>query len=150
MNEVALNLASRWKRLGGAMIDGVISSAIIVPIMVATGVLHRLVSGESMTIGQQAAFFVVGWIIFLLLNGYLLFNRGQTIGKVALKTKIVDLNGNVPNFGKLLVFRYLSLGVISQVLIVGGLAGLVNVLFIFGKERRCVHDHLAGTRVVEV
>jgi len=150
MNEVALNLASRWKRLGGAMIDGVISSAIIVPIMVATGVLHRLVSGESMTIGQQAAFFVVGWIIFLLLNGYLLFNRGQTIGKVALKTKIVDLNGNVPNFGKLLVFRYLSLGVISQVPIVGGLAGLVNVLFIFGKERRCVHDHLAGTRVVEV
>jgi uncharacterized RDD family membrane protein YckC len=149
MNDVPSNLASRGKRLGGAMIDGIISMVIIVPIMLATGVLQRLFTGKGMTIGQQAAFFVVGWIVFLLLNGYLLLNRGQTIGKVAMKTKIVDRSGNIPNFGELLVLRYLVLGLVAQIPIIGGLAGLVDALFIFGTERRCVHDYMAGTRVVE-
>jgi len=149
MNEAMANLASRWKRLGGVLIDGVISMVIIVPIMLATGVLQRAFSGEGMTIGQQTAFFIVGWVVFLVLNGYLLLNRGQTIGKVVVKTKIVDLSGNVPSFGKLLVLRYLILGLVSQIPIIGSLAGLVNALFIFGKERRCLHDYMAGTRVVE-
>jgi len=39
---------------------------------------------------------------------------------------------------------------VSQVPQVGGLIGLVDILFIFGKERRCLHDLLAGTRVVNV
>ena len=27
---------------------------------------------------------------------------------------------------------------------------LVDILFIFGKERRCVHDYIAGTKVIDV
>ncbi len=26
---------------------------------------------------------------------------------------------------------------------------VVDALFIFGEEQRCIHDHLAGTKVVE-
>ena len=148
MNEVATNLASRWKRLAGALIDGLILMVIIVPIMLATGVLQQAFSGQEMTIGQQAVFFVVGWMVFLMLNGYLLFKKGQTIGKVVVKTRIVDLNGNVPSFGKLFVLRYLILGMVTQIPILGGLVGFVNPLFIFGKERRCIHDYMAGTRVI--
>ena len=148
MNEVTSNLAGRWKRLGGALIEGVIYMVIMVPIMLATGIFQKAFSGERMTIGQQTAVFVVGQVVFLALNGYLLFNRGQTIGKVAVKTKIVDLSGNIPNFGKLLVLRYLILGLVAQIPIISGLV-LVDVLFIFGKERRCLHDYIAGTRVVE-
>ncbi len=147
-NEVPSNLASRWKRLGGALIDGVIATVIIVPIMLVTGTLQRAFSGVAMTTGEQVQLFVIGWVVFLVLNGYLLFTRGQTIGKVAVKTKIVDLSGNIPNFGKLLVLRYLVLGLVSQIPFIGGLAGLVNALFIFGKERRCVHDYMAGTIVI--
>jgi uncharacterized RDD family membrane protein YckC len=149
MNEVAGNLASRWKRLGGSFIDGLISMVIIAPIMLATGVLQRVFRGEDMTFGQQATFFAVGWVVFLILNGYLLRNRGQTIGKAAVKTKIVDLSGNLPNFGKIVVFRYLILGLIAQIPIGGTVAVFVNPLFIFGKERRCLHDYMAGTRVVD-
>ena len=149
MNEIPSNLASLGKRLGGAMIDGVISMVIIVPIMLATGVLQRAFTGQGMTIEQQATFFIIGWVVFLALNGYLLLNRGQTIGKVVVKTKIVDLDGNLPKFGKLIVFRYLILGIVAQIPLLGSLAGIVNALFIFGKERRCVHDHLAGTRVID-
>jgi uncharacterized RDD family membrane protein YckC len=149
MDEVTTNPASRWKRLGGAMIDTLISLIILVPVMFATGVLQQIYSGEGMNLVQQVAFFVAAWAAFLILNGYLLFNRGQTIGKVVMSTRIVDLSGNIPNFGKLLVLRYLALGIVTQIPIIGGLAGLANALFIFGKKRRCLHDYLAGTRVID-
>ncbi len=148
-DEIVPELASRWARFWGALIDSFLTMVIMVPIMLVTGVLQRaFTSGQDMTFGQQATFFVVGFGVFLILNGYLLFKKGQTIGKLAVKTRIVDLNGNIPNFGKLLVFRYLIIGLVSQIPIVGGLAGLANALFIFGKERRCLHDYMAGTRVI--
>ncbi len=148
MNEETTNLASRWKRLGGVLIDTLLASVIIVPIMLATGIFQQIFSEQQLTIGQQATLFVVGWVVFLLLNGYLLFKKGQTIGKVVVKTRIVDLSDNVPSFGKLIVLRYLILGLAGQIPILGGLVGLVNVLFIFGKKRRCIHDYMAGTRVI--
>ena len=149
MYELTINPASRWKRLFGAIIDSLISMIIFVPVMYATGVLQQISSGESLNIVQQAALFVATWSVFLILNGYLLFKRGQTIGKVVMSTKIVDLSGNIPNFTKLLVLRYLILGVISQLPVIGALAGLANALFIFGRERRCLHDYMAGTRVID-
>ena len=149
MNEVNTKLASRWKRLGGSLMDGLISSVIIFPFMFITGVFQRALRGQEMTIEQHITLVIFSWVIFLILNGYLLANRGQTIGKVVVKTKIVDLDGNIPSFGKLLFLRYLVIGLVSQIPIFGGFVGLVNALFIFGKERRCLHDYIAGTRVVE-
>jgi uncharacterized RDD family membrane protein YckC len=149
MDEVTLNPASRWKRLGGAMIDSLVSLIIFVPVMFATGVLQQITSGEGMNLVQQIAFFIAAWAAFLILNGYLLFTRGQTIGKVVMSTKIVDLSGNIPNFGKLLVLRYLVLGIVTQIPIIGGLAGIANALFIFSKKRRCLHDYIAGTQVID-
>lgn len=149
MNEVNTKLASRWKRLGGSLMDGLISSVIIIPFMFITGVFQRALRGQEMTIEQHITLVIFSWVIFLILNGYLLANRGQTIGKVVVKTKIVDLDGNIPRFGKLLFLRYLVIGLVSQIPILGGVVGLVNGLLIFGKERRCLHDYIASTRVVE-
>ena len=149
-NDVTKNLASRWKRLGGILIDSLISLIIVCPIMFTTGVFQQLADGRQMTIGQAAFYFIIGWVLFLIFHGYLLFTRGQTIGKVLVQTKIVDLNGNLPNFGKLLFLRYLVLGIIYQIPILGSIASIANALFIFGGERRCIHDYLAGTRVIDV
>lgn len=148
MSEAASNLASRRKRLDGALIDLLICTAIILPIMFATGASQGAFLGRQTTIDRQAIFFVIGCVVFLILNGYLLFNKGQTIGKVVVKTRIADLNGNVPNFGKILIQRYLILGLLGQIPILGGLIGLVDALFIFGGKRRCLHDYLAGTQVI--
>ena len=62
--------------------------------------------------------------------------------------KIVDLQGNKPEFGKLIGLRYLTTWVIGMVPVLGTIYQLVNVLFIFGNDRRCIHDKIAGTRVV--
>lgn len=142
-------MASRGKRLGGVLIDMLASTALTVPLMLAAGVMQQTFFEQQMTIGQQAAFFVAGWIIFLALNGYLLSKKGQTIGKVVVKTRIVDMNGNVPNLGKLFVLRYLVPGLVVQLPIIGGVAAGVNALFIFSKEQRCIHDYIAGTWVVD-
>jgi hypothetical protein len=64
------------------------------------------------------------------------------------KTKIVDLDGKLPFFGKIVISRYLFLGLISQLPIIGLITALVDCLLIFGRERRCLHDYLAGTKVV--
>jgi len=40
MSDPTLNLASRWKRLGGALVDFLISMVICIPIMLATGLLE--------------------------------------------------------------------------------------------------------------
>jgi uncharacterized RDD family membrane protein YckC len=116
--------------------------------MFATGVFQRIFAGQKMTIGEQLGFAIAGWFLFLILNGYLLFHKGQTIGKLVVKTKIVDLDGNVPSFGKLLLLRYFILGVVAQIPFIKMVVGLVDAVFIFGKGRRCLHDHMASTRVV--
>ena len=136
-------LASRWKRLGGGLIDLLLLAVITVSVMLATGVSPL----QPVTIGQQAAGAVFGFVVFLLLNGYLLFKKGQTIGKVVVKTRIIDLSDNVPSFGKLIVLRYLIFTLAAFIPIVN-IVGLVNALFIFRKERRCLHDYMAGTRVI--
>ncbi|MEM7130082.1 MAG: RDD family protein [Chloroflexota bacterium] len=148
MNETTMNLASRQKRLFGALIDGVIEWAIISPIMLAAGIFQGIFSAEAMTVGEQIIYIIVVWVVFLVLNGYLLFTRGQTIGKVAMQTKIVGIGGNVPSLSKLFIMRYLILGLVGMISHIGVFAGLVNVLFIFGQDHRCLHDYLAGTRVV--
>lgn len=148
VNSSGSQLASRWARLGGSLIDSFLAMAIMIPIMLATGVLQRAFEGQPMSLVQQAVFAVVGFGVFLLLNGYLLLKKGQTVGKVVANTRIVDLNGNIPDFSKLIVLRYLVLGLVAQIPVIGGIVGLVNALCIFGQERRCLHDYLAGTRVI--
>ena len=148
MNEVAMNLASRWKRLGGVLIDGVLVMIITFPVMQITGVLEQIRRGEQMTIGQQFTSTLIGAVIFLLLNGYLLFKKGQTIGKLAVKIRIVDHDGNVPNIGKLLVLRSYIFGLTPYIPIVGPLINLLDGVLIFNKQRRCLHDYLAGTWVI--
>jgi uncharacterized RDD family membrane protein YckC len=172
-----LNLASRWKRLGGALLDGIIMAVLLGPIIAMTGVASQLPvelpttaetadAAETETAdGPQAAtgpstppmsisrmiwyaviLFVIQWGTFFLVNGYLLFMRGQTVGKLVVRAKIVNLEGEVPNFAKLVILRYILPALLAQF----PLIGLIDVLMIFGKERRCLHDYMAGTRVVNV
>lgn len=150
MNAVIVtpNLASPWKRLSAALIDGLVVMIIFASIMSLTGVLQQTFNGQPLTLNQQITLFVGGWIVFLVWNGYLLYYKGQTIGKAVVKLRIVDQNGNVPSFGKLFGLRYFLPGLVAQIPLVGGLLSLVDVLFIFGQEHRCLHDQLAGTWVI--
>ena len=90
---------------------------------------------------------------YLMLNGWMLWTRGQTAGKAAMGLMIVDhQTGNCASFWKLLFVRALipvvvvAVGFIWELL---WLLVLIDFCFIFRKDQRCLHDWIAGTRVVK-
>jgi len=90
-----------------------------------------------------------GMTLFLLLNGYLLATAGQTIGKRLVGTRIVNVSDErIPKFLTLVGARYGSTWLIGLIPGVGNLYGFVDALFVFRNDRRCLHDWIAGTKVI--
>jgi uncharacterized RDD family membrane protein YckC len=50
----------------------------------------------------------------------------------------------------MILLRYLPISLAALIPVIGPYLSLVDVVFIFGSERRCIHDRLAGTKVVKV
>lgn len=93
----------------------------------------------------------LGSLVLLGVQIYFLATKSQTIGKWVMNMQIVDNDTGQPaNFVKSFVIRSFLNGLISCVPYIGGLYGLIDILFIFGDERRCLHDQLANTRVVSI
>ena len=89
-----------------------------------------------------------GILSTLVLHGYLMYQRGQTIGKSLMSIRIANLDGTQASFTTIYFKRMLSMQLLSLVPSVGQfIAGFINPLFIFGKDKRCLHDHFAGTKV---
>lgn len=154
-------LASRWCRLLATAIDALLVPGLTLFLVMLTGVV------------EHAEDFVDRWWVFhvlllaiasyLLLNGYLLWHRGQTLGKALLGIAVIrapaDLTG-LPDgtfefvpaaFWKLvciraLFFPLLFVGIVPYFTILP----LLDQLFIFGRQRRCLHDWISGTLVVRV
>ncbi len=143
-----IELATRGKRLGAAIIDCLISMAIIFPLMYFTGGFEAIRQGQENSMTYTLIFGLVGFIIFILIHGRLLYLYGQTVGKRALGIKISDLDGNLPTLTRHIVPRYVFATVLAYIPVVGSLLSIIDVLFIFGKNRRCVHDYVAQTIVI--
>ncbi len=143
------SLASRFQRFIGAMIDGFISMAIIFPIIYALGIWKTVMSGDELSLAHQILLFIMGQIVFLGINGYLLVKQGQTIGKKLAQTRIVRVtDGTIPPLSTLFGLRYFPISLVSQIPIAGTIIMLADCLFIFRSDKRCLHDWIAGTRVV--
>lgn len=141
------NLAPRLTRLAASLVDSLIMMVVTVPLMYFTGSFELMMRGEQPGIAISLLLAGVGLVAFALIHGKFLIERGQTLGKMALGIKIVDMDGQIPTLTQY-IKRYTVFFVPGQVPIIGQLFALVNVLFIFGKERRCIHDYAAGTRVI--
>jgi uncharacterized RDD family membrane protein YckC len=74
--------------------------------------------------------------------------RGQTLGKMALGTRVRPLDREgLPTWGQA-VLRWLGFRVITAIPQVGGFYGLLDALWIFWDPRRqCLHDKIAKTVV---
>ena len=88
-------------------------------------------------------------LVLAIVQGVLLTLRGQSIGKLLCRIRIVrmDTEGR-PGFVRAFLLRGTVPLLIEQVPLLGGLFWIVDACFIFGDERRCVHDYIAGTKVV--
>ena len=150
-------LATRTLRLAGAIVDSVASAVFVVPFLMFTGYWTAAISGEL----SYGTISLGGFASFTAMHGYLLATRGQTFGKWLVGTRIVRAdNDEVPTLARTLGLRYgvLALGLpvslscscgpaIAYALIV---FGLIDIALIFRRDRRCLHDLIARTKVVAV
>ena len=79
----------------------------------------------------------------------LLTRRGQTLGKLFCKIRIVRTGGERAGFVHVCLLRTLSMGLIAAIPFVGWLIASVDPFLIFREDRRCLHDLLADTTVIE-
>ena len=144
-----VELAGLGARLGGAIIDFIVSMVVILPVVFMVGFWDAMTTGGDSTMILVWSF-LIGFGGYILVHGYFLATRGQTIGKIAMQTRIVSIEDNkILPFGKVVGLRYLPVSVISQIPLIGAVFGLINVLFIFREDRRCIHDLIAGTKVIK-
>ncbi|MDH5784854.1 MAG: RDD family protein [Chromatiales bacterium] len=144
-----LVLASRFSRFAAAFIDGIIMMSVTLPLMYFTGGFVSMTSGVQPSLQYTLAIGAVGLLVFVLINGSFLIRYGQTVGKKLLRIKIVDLEGRLPSVKSHLLPRYAVYMLLGYIPVAGSLLSLINILFIFGSERRCIHDRVASTRVVD-
>jgi uncharacterized RDD family membrane protein YckC len=152
---VDVKLATRGVRLLAFMIDTAIVW-LISTFVIRFGYgsffsldLRRLFMGDSEYI--KVLFFVVvasSCLIYLMVNGYYLYKSGQTVGKKLIGIKITDLKGNTPTLMKSYVLRFLIPSLVCSFPVLGMILWFIDVLFIFGKNKRCIHDYIAETKVM--
>ncbi|MCV6604969.1 MAG: RDD family protein [Porticoccaceae bacterium] len=142
-------LASRLLRLGAAILDSLIVGIPFVILIYLTGFWSSLLDNPD-SYSVQIGIFLTGMAVWLAFNGYLLKTSGQTIGKKMVNIKIVSIDNNeVPSIMTTAGTRYFLVQLIAMVPLIGSIFSLVDILFIFRQDRRCVHDLMAKTRVVE-
>ncbi len=151
-NPAEERLATLGERFAGAFVDGIINIIVLLPLTLGIGFGIGALMGDGFV--QQLVSQVLGGLIgigaFLAIQGYFLATRSQTIGKIVVNTKIVSDSGQPLSFGELYLKRYLIPQIASILPYVGGLIGLINVLAIFRSNRKCVHDEIAGTKVIKL
>lgn len=134
-------LAERGDRFVANLVD---SFVIVLPIFIA-GVMTALLSRQG-SLGGVA--FLLGALGTIGILGYqiVLAQNGQSIGKRMRNIRVVRTDGSPASLGRILVLRNLVPMIIGSFC---GIFGLVDALTIFGDERRCVHDMLADTKVIQ-
>ncbi len=142
-------LAGRWLRLFGAIIDAILAFLVVIPVLLMTDYMEYAMSGVIPLV-YQLAIPAVAILSYAVLHGYFLAASGQTIGKKLVGIRIVSVSDGLnPGFLKILGLRFTPMTIVAQLPVIGAILGLVNILFIFGPEKRCLHDYIAGTRVIK-
>jgi uncharacterized RDD family membrane protein YckC len=161
-------LAYRSDRLAAVVLDSVslgIAGVVAIYAWNATSL-----SSDASRIATEYA----SWSLFLAVQAYFLTTRGQTLGKLFFHIRIVrSADGGPAGFARAVLLRYIVPELLLLALTWRAATGdghapfawisldswpealamvlqLADVLFIFTADRRCLHDRLAGTKVIRV
>jgi uncharacterized RDD family membrane protein YckC len=138
-----LVLASRGRRLAGALLDGLIALLFCAAIFISFSV-----SLTSLSEVEKASWMVLP--VYMLVQGYLLATRGQSLAKMILGTRIVRPDGSPVGAVRIVGLRFVLPTLINMIPVIGGILSLVDSLMIFRDSRRCLHDDIADTIVVKI
>jgi uncharacterized RDD family membrane protein YckC len=141
-------LANRGDRFAAAFVDGV---AFCTVVWIARVIAALGWGWHPRPLGVAG----IGWTAFELalwvaINSYLLAKSSQTLGKHLFSLQIVNFaDGRPTSFAKI-VFVRLPATLLLLVPTYGVVTYYVGIALIFGPQRRCLHDFIAGTKVVDL
>ncbi len=162
-------VASRGSRLGAISLDSLVGVIVCMPVLVtmisgitsggATSALQMFSGGGAGLTGVL----VLAWIVLTII---LVARNGQTLGKRLVGIKVVRTDGSKASLGRIFWLRNVVNGIPGMIAgaitgsgmtgivvvvasLLGNLYALADYLLIFGEERRCLHDRIADTMVVE-
>ncbi|RUO89278.1 RDD family protein [Corallococcus sp. AB018] len=136
----APEMATRRARLAASLIDG---AALVLPSLFL-GVLRCLAVPDEAAMKAPAVY--IPALLALLVQASLIRGTGASLGKGLLGIRVVRRDGLPAEVWRIALLRNaLPIALCSYC----GWFGLVDALFIVGADRRCLHDWVAGTRVVK-
>ena len=154
------NLAARGSRFSATGIDLAICFALtqlLVPF--AKQMLESIRPAHQGIMQTILLHLMVIAVAYLVVNGYLLATRGQSIGKWLFGIQIVDATTDeliplrtIATQRVIPVFLALAAATIVMPRFIGllWLLILIDLVPIFGQEQRCIHDMLARSKVINV
>jgi uncharacterized RDD family membrane protein YckC len=159
MFEQAVRYATFWQRAGAAMIDALLFIPfLIVPFLriwreaedaISHGGTYRVTFSPFQTrfLGYTLASAAAGAAYHILMTHY----RGQTVGKMAVAIKVVQIeDGGLPSWERASIRWGVQL-LLAWIPLVGGLAQLLNYLWmLWDPQRQCLHDKAARTIVLHL
>lgn len=153
-------LAERATRLAAWFVDNIFGFMACLPgfLLLGVSVVQSIAMGnrdfdqiDPARLGAGALALAVGCLILIVVQVWLLTTRGQTLGKRILGIRIVRFADNTnPGFVGAVLLRAIVPGVIGIVPYLGFIFTIIDYCFIFRDDRRCIHDLIAGTKVVKV
>jgi len=160
-------LATRWQRFGGAFIDGLLYSAVAMSLRLGIPKAEfEAQGGNPLKLYTRLGLwgYAVGAALLglVLLQWFLITRRGQSLGKMVVRSRIVRTNGAPLGFvhgvalrnwvlsgpGHLMTMLDVPQDSVLQYIYIA--VWLIGVLLIYRADRRCLHDHLANTKVIDV
>ena len=139
--------ASVGKRFTALFLDGILLNILNQAInaglaSVIAGILAASASREEAAIKGFAIGFGIAFAVMVTYEALMLQWRGQTLGKMAAKVKVVTPEGDDISAGQ----AWLR-AIMKQLLAIP--LGLTFWVALFNKEKKTLHDSIAKTRVIE-
>lgn len=146
-------VADRGTRLGAAILDSfifmlMVYAPVVIGAVAASAASQAAESAEpsNAAIGIGFVLGLIGLIVWSAITIVLMKRNGQSIGKKATGIKVVRSDGSRASVSRLIWLR----NVVNWIISIIPLYGFIDVLFIFGESRQCLHDKIADTIVVKV
>lgn len=104
---------------------------------------------NTVLLGTIVAIYGLYALILMIVNMVMFYPTGQTIGTRVLQIRIASRNGQRADLARIVFLRVLPMSLVRQIPYIGLLISLSDPLFIFQASRRCLHDLIADTVVMQ-
>lgn len=137
--------ANLGPRLGAAVLDGIVFGVMVyVPALLGV-LLASMFSSSDSAVAIAVPLGLAGFGAWCWLTIRFVLQNGQSIAKKIVGIKVVRTDGSPVSLSHIWWLR----NFVNMIIGLVPLYGFIDVLFIFGESRQCLHDKLADTIVVQ-